>query len=248
MTGKGKFTVDYPEHFGQRLKMARMARCLPQRAFSASVGMAQTSLSNVEIGRFVPADPAVREAIAREMGVRWDWLMNGSGLPFQLEEGIEILNLCRKQDQQQAAFSMVASLDCHGVPVLIDWPARFLALQFRPKLFYIILMGATAPLGGLAGAVYISLEKTILKTFKSPKFIILPFRQSILDVAKRMRINFTVGDAFTLNYLVNYTGELMKNKVSKDSARALKREVDLHINNPEFFRELRALTEKFKNR
>jgi transcriptional regulator with XRE-family HTH domain len=241
------FAVDNPEHFGRRLKMVRMSRCLPQRSFSAAVGMGQTSLSNVEIGKFVPADPAVREAIVRELGVRWDWLMNGSGLPFQSERGIEILNPCRKQEQQQASMDLITSLDCHSRPFFLDWRARFLAFLFGAKLFYVLLIGARTPLPINKKE---TIQHTIVKNFSKPKYyqITVPHK-NIVDEARRMnKENFKIGDAFTLEYLIRYTAEYYMTITSKDSVRALKKEVGFLLNDPEFVKELRELTERFKNR
>lgn len=240
---------------GQRLKTARLVRCLSQQQLAAESGIPQTSLSNIEVGRFVPSESYRREDLASALHIRLEWLLNGSGLPFtSSEQGrIEILNPCRKREPEQAGIELITSVEHNLNRFYYDKHARFFAAEITLKIFYVLLLGTMTP------------ERKIqeyLNTLQTNNFADVTLKNvSIIAAVQQAKVkHFKIGDAFTLKYLERYFSEFMYKGVSADSGLlmdsglpfkpglSLIDEARPYLNDPKFAKKLHALIKEFKKK
>jgi DNA-binding XRE family transcriptional regulator len=73
---------EYNFSVGKRIREARCALGLTQKAFSASLGIVQGFLSGIETGRKCPSGTLLI-ALTHTHGINPHWLANGSGEPFK---------------------------------------------------------------------------------------------------------------------------------------------------------------------
>ena len=73
---------EYETETGARIRKARLALGLTQKAFAASLGIVQGFLSGLETGRKRPSDTLLI-ALTHTHGINPEWLKDGKGEPFQ---------------------------------------------------------------------------------------------------------------------------------------------------------------------
>lgn len=82
---------------GDRIKLARETLGKSGAAFAAEVGLTRGALSNIERNVNGVSDRTIR-LLCTEYGIRYDWLVNGTGEMFENETDVLLDRLGREND------------------------------------------------------------------------------------------------------------------------------------------------------
>lgn len=235
-----KYIMDTLMYLGQRLKTLRIARCQSQQHISSSAHIAQTSLSNIEVGKFVPTDLNVRESIARQLGVTWDWLSNGHGLPFSPPSGIQLLNHCCGKKSESAAIELLLSLSEYapGSPFFIDLTGRYLIFKLKSCFCFLFLASNTTDRRVMG----------IGKDFSSHGYVDAGLRFSFEDniITYDSHGNAGLASTVTADYLTAMFDRALEARNDSDRIDSILNEVEQLIDAPEFVDKLAALIDSYK--
>jgi len=93
--------------FGQRMKVARLARCIDQKKLAEMAQIPQSSISYIESGKYTPGVEKNKEALATSLVVSAYWLDTGRSSPFEGISHPVQLNACRLRNSENAAIDLL---------------------------------------------------------------------------------------------------------------------------------------------
>lgn len=231
------------ETFGERLKACRLALCKQQNILSSMSGIPQSTLSDIEADKFVPSDDKIKD-LADSLRVKTDWLISGSGLPFQ-EEGIESFAECRKPQSENAAIAIMLSLETiDDIPVYFDQTDRFFVFGINSKQFYIVFTSiSTSP--RRRADIVMALEAAKYKFYFSKKIKKSPIGKKYEQGKNKYRYAFLQYWYRQFQHTYTMHASMRKFKEEKEKEPLLN-EIRNMLPNPAFENKLRALINKFE--